>query len=164
MTLTSSRLDPSQPRSPLLPRLRPRRQHHQPSLLLQPAKYPALDEAACSSASLPPGKGTKASPPKPVRIATTATTVTASPTGKKRTSSEANLDRGSSTPSKRPATEQPALVSPKPSLLPTEPSLGRGGIARSLSPTSSSPEQPPKLVARKKKPVNIFMKRPAKRT
>ncbi|OAA80627.1 RNA polymerase II transcription factor SIII (Elongin) subunit A [Akanthomyces lecanii RCEF 1005] len=111
-----------------------------------------------------PGKGTaKVSPPKPLR--TTNTTVAAAqalPTGKKRTNSEANLDAGPSTPTKRPATgQQPALVSPELSPLTKQRSSSQE-IRESLSPNRDS--SPPKAVPRKKKTVNIFMKRPVKRT
>lgn len=114
-----------------------------------------------------PGKGaTKASPPKPLRTANTAAAAQAVPAGKKRTNSEANLDAGPSTPTKRPAAGQqqwePALVSPKLSPpLPTQRSSPQE-IRKSLSPDmNSSPHKP---VHRKKKPVNIFMKRPVKRS
>ncbi|KAM3482204.1 hypothetical protein MY5147_000323 [Beauveria neobassiana] len=107
------------------------------------------------------GKSVK-SPTKPVRVTTTTTTTTASrdmsPTAKKRTTSSAKLDEPAAGPSKRPATE-PAQVSPN-RVLPRQPSPPED-IARSMS-LKTSPEAP-KVLTRKKKPVNVFMKRPVRR-
>ncbi|KAF1738883.1 Elongin-A [Beauveria bassiana] len=106
------------------------------------------------------GKSVK-SPTKPVRVTTTTTTTTTasrdmSPTAKKRTTSSAKLDEPAAGPSKRPATE-PAQVSPN-RVLPRQPSPD---TARSMS-LKTSPEAP-KVLMRKKKPVNVFMKRPVRR-
>ncbi|XWW93039.1 hypothetical protein V2A60_000967 [Cordyceps javanica] len=94
-------------------------------------------------------------PPKPQRV--TSITTTSSTPVKKRTSSEASLAEPT-TPSKRPAI-QPALLSPSKSL-PKDISPPED-IARSLSPRTSP--EPAKVLVRKKKPVNVFMKRPVKR-
>ncbi|KAJ6783903.1 hypothetical protein PWT90_03770 [Aphanocladium album] len=105
------------------------------------------------------GKATQSSPPKPIRVISTTTTTTSSasremsPTAKKRRSSEAGFDDPDF---KRPSIEA-GLTSPK-KTLPKQASSPQQ-IRQSLSP-----EPLPKPVFRKKKPVNVFMKRPAKRS
>ncbi|KAM3456239.1 hypothetical protein MY3296_001836 [Beauveria thailandica] len=110
------------------------------------------------------GKTVK-SPTTPVRVTTTTTTTTnttasgdMSPTAKKRTASSAKLDEPAAGPSKRPAIE-PAQVSPN-RVLPRHPSPSED-IAKKVLP-KASPEAP-KVLMRKRKPVNVFMKRPVRR-
>ncbi|KAJ3496203.1 hypothetical protein NLG97_g2837 [Lecanicillium saksenae] len=103
------------------------------------------------------GKSSAVSPPKPVRVTTTTIASGSremSPTSRKRSSSTAHLDDPDA---KRPSIE-PGLTSPK-KVLPKEPSSPQQ-IRQSLSPEPVAP----KPVFRKKKPVSVFMKRPAKRS
>ncbi|EGX90454.1 RNA polymerase II transcription factor SIII (Elongin) subunit A [Cordyceps militaris CM01] len=104
------------------------------------------------------GKSSAMSSPKPVRIISAA--AASPPSAKKRSRSEANLGdepQRPVTPSKPPAI-QVALLSPNHSL-PKVPSPEMGKIMSH----GQLPEQA-KVLPRKKKPVNVFMKRPVRRT
>lgn len=111
--------------------------------------------------------GGKLAPKQPLRVVTTGGAAAVarpstelSPTSKKRPHSDADLDQPLESPKRlhiEPALRSPNKALPRDVTPPDQ-------IKESIDKLSPSPEgSPKKAVIRKKKPVNVFMRRPARR-